>query len=45
MTADKGGHGVIANKVVMDMGVLRCNWATVIARGIGNVNGRKTVAI
>ena len=45
MTADKAGHGVIANKLVMDIWVLRCNWATVIARGTPHVNGPKTVAV
>jgi hypothetical protein len=45
MTADTAGHGVIANKLVMDMGMLRCNWATVIARRHPDVNGPKTVAI
>ena len=45
MTADKAGHGVIDNKLVMDIYMLRCNSATVIARSAGNVNGPKSVAI
>jgi hypothetical protein len=45
MTADTAGHGVIANKLVMDIRVLRCRWATLIARGIAGVNGPKTVAV
>lgn len=44
MTADKAGHGVIDNKLVMDIYMLRCNSATVIARSIPGVNGPKTVA-
>ena len=44
MTADTAGHGVIANKLVMDIGVLRCSWATLIARGTAGVNGLETVA-
>jgi hypothetical protein len=45
MTADTAGRGVLANKLVMDMSMLRCNWATVIARRHPYVNGPKTVAI
>jgi hypothetical protein len=45
MTADKAGHGVIDNKLVMDIYMLRCNSATVIARRIPGVNGPETVAI
>ena len=45
MTADKAGHGVIDNRLVMDIYMLRCNSATVIARPAGNVNGPKSVAI
>jgi hypothetical protein len=45
MTADTAGQGVIANKLVIDMRLLRCSWATVIARRHPGVNGPKTVAI
>jgi hypothetical protein len=51
MTADKAGHGVIDNKLVMDINMLRCNYvlrcnsATVSARRPGGVNGPKSVAI
>jgi hypothetical protein len=39
MTADSAGHGVIDNKLVMDIYMLRCNSATVNARSTGGVNG------
>jgi hypothetical protein len=45
MTADKAGHGVIDNKLDMDIYMLRCNSATVIARSPAGVNGPETVAI
>jgi hypothetical protein len=45
MAADKAGHGVIDNKLVMDIYMLRCDSATVITRSIPGVNGSKTVAI